>query len=74
MRKAARHAPCSAVMPSVERRLAAADLVPREYDLATGTAEEGLGIGDGFGKDEIAEARREELDAHQALGSHRARV
>jgi hypothetical protein len=46
----------------VERRLAAADLAAREPDLEAGSAKQRRSVVDGIGKDEVAEAGREELD------------
>jgi hypothetical protein len=51
----------------VERRLATADLTTRELDLAAGGAEQVLRVPDRVGEDQIAEARREELDAQRRL-------
>jgi hypothetical protein len=52
-------------MAGVEGRLAAADLGGRELDLGAGAAEERLGVGDGVGEDEIAEAGCEQLDCQR---------
>jgi hypothetical protein len=50
-------------VPRVKGRLAAADLASRELDLDAGRAQEGLRVRDSLGEDEVAEARREKLDA-----------
>jgi hypothetical protein len=46
----------------VERRLAAADLSRRELDLEARFAQQGVGIRDRVGKEEVAETGREELN------------
>jgi hypothetical protein len=54
----------------IERRLAAADLRSRKLHLEAGLAQEGVGIRDRFRKDEVAEARCEELDSRHATRPH----
>jgi len=50
------------VVARVEGRLSAADLSAGKLDVEPGLAEQRLGIGDRVGKDEIADAGREELN------------
>src|SRR5205814_10685964 len=61
--EAAGDAPRGGVVAAVEGRLAAADLPRWELDLVAGVAQQPLGVLDGVGEDEVADAGREELDA-----------
>jgi hypothetical protein len=60
----------------VEGRLAAADLAARHLDLESRLPQELLGVSDGVGEDEVAEARGEELHgpAHRLILADRLRL
>ena len=64
----AHEGPCDArgraAMAGVVRGLAAAHLAAREHDLVAGGPQQRLGVRDRRGQDQVAEAGREELDAH----------
>ena len=61
-REAPGHPPRGAAVSGVEGRLATADLSGREDDLAARLTQQRLGVGDGTGEDEVAEAGGEELN------------
>ena len=64
-----RHPPRRRTVARVERGLPAADLPPREHDLAAGRAQQRLGVGDRLREGEVAETGREELDGGHCRNS-----